>query len=83
MKDEKADGEEPYKAFKKAFIKPVRQRTLQRLIALWCYLWVFGDSSELHRKVEERLWRRGLMRVKANFVYELRPEEVMKVLGCS
>ena len=67
----------------KTFTKSIRNRVLQKLVLLWYNLWLYQDS-ELRQTIERRLMEKGLNpRLKANYVYEVKPEEVMKILNCS
>jgi len=59
----------------------VRNRVLQKLLLLYFNLW--GFETELHEKVEKRLADKKLVHDKASFAYEITPEEVSEVIGCS
>jgi hypothetical protein len=64
------------------FTRSVRSKVLQKLILLWFNLWI-DQESELHQLVKKRILGRGLPLVRGNFIYEVKPEEAMEILGCS
>lgn len=67
----------------KTFTKSVRSKVLQKLILLWYNLWI-DQSLGLHKAVKKRLIEQNLNpRIKTNYAYEVKVEEVMELLHCS
>lgn len=74
------DGEE---AFLDRFVfKSVRSKVLQKLLLIWYNLF-YSERNQMQERIYKRLKEQKLPRDRVNIVWELKPKDVMDVIGCS
>jgi hypothetical protein len=64
------------------FLRGIRSQCLRRHVTLWFHLF-YSDNTPLHKTVASRLSKKKLPATRCNLACELKPGEVMKVIGCS
>lgn len=66
----------------KHYFRSIRNKVLQKLVLLFCNFWLSREQP-LYQEITKRLNEQGLSNDLCNIVYELKPEDVMPIIGCS